>query len=134
MKWLAILLSLLVAVVGAIGVVSPAALVTIARHFETTTGLFAAAALRILLGAGLFFAAPTSREPGFVRALGVFVFLVGLVTPFLGTERVRELIDWWSGLDPLVMRALPSFTLLIGSLLVWLLLPSSRGNGRVAGG
>lgn len=43
-------LCLFVAVLGAIGVVSPGALLSIAQHFQTPSGLYAAAALRIILG------------------------------------------------------------------------------------
>ena len=61
MAWIAIVLCLLVAAVGAIGVLSPGALLRIARPFQTPSRLYAAAALRILLGGAPLRAAPTSR-------------------------------------------------------------------------
>jgi len=67
MAWMAMALCLLVAVLGAIGVVSPGALLRIARHFQTPSGLYAAAALRIILGGALLLAAPTSRAKGHSR-------------------------------------------------------------------
>jgi hypothetical protein len=133
MKWLAIVLSLVVTLFGAIGVVSPESLLGVARHFETTSGLLAAAALRVALGAALFVAAPESRQPGAIRALGAFVFLAGLVTPFFGTERVRVVLDWWAAQGPLFMRAVAGVPLGLGSLLLWALLPKSTDPRHAAG-
>ena len=61
MAWIAIVLCLLVATVGAIGVLSPRALLRIAGPFQTPSELYAAAALHILLGGAPLRAAPTSR-------------------------------------------------------------------------
>lgn len=123
MKSLATVLSLVVALLGAIGVVSPAALLGIGRHFATPSGLYAAASLRILLGGSLFLAAATSRAPRAIRALGVFILVAGLITPFIGGERVHAILDWWSSQGHLFMRVLGSFVLAFGLILAWALFP-----------
>jgi hypothetical protein len=121
MKWIAIVLSLAVALVGVIGLVSPTALLGFARHFQSASGLYAAAALRVLLGGSLFLAASTSRAPRALRLLGIFIFVAGLVTPFIEPERVRDLLDWASRQGPLFLRGWGAFALGLGALLAWAL-------------
>jgi uncharacterized membrane protein len=125
MKQLALVLSLFVVILGAIGIIRPEALLGVARHFQTPAGLYAAAALRIILGVALLFAASTSRAPGVIRVLGILVLVAGLITPFVGTERVRAIVDWWSSQGPLIMRAWAGFALAFGSFLVWALFRKS---------
>jgi|SRR5215510_291974 len=125
MKPIALILSACVAIVGAIGLIRPEALIGIARHFQTPAGLYAAAGLRILLGIALLLAAPTSRAPGVIRVLGAFVLVAGFVTPFVGAERARAIVDWWSEQGGFVMRAWAGFALAIGCFLLWALLPKS---------
>lgn len=125
MKPIALILSACVAIVGAIGLIRPEALIGIARHFQTPAGLYAAAGLRILLGIALLLAAPTSRAPGVIRVLGAFVLVAGFVTPFVGAERARAIVDWWSEQGGVVMRAWAGFALAIGCFLLWALLPKS---------
>ena len=123
MKQLAFVLSAFVAIIGAIGLIRPEALVGIARHFETPAGLYAAAGLRILLGIALLLAAPTSRAPGVIRVVGAVVLVAGFVTPFFGPERARAIVEWLSSQGSFVMRAWAGFALALGCFLVWALLP-----------
>jgi hypothetical protein len=53
MRWVAAVLSLFVAVLGAVGVLWPASLLGIGEYVQTPLGLYAAAALRIMLGGAL---------------------------------------------------------------------------------
>ena len=126
MRQLALVLSAFVAIIGAIGVIRPEALLGIARYFETPGGLYVAAGLRIVLGIALLISASGSRAPDLVRLLGAAVLVAGLVTPFFGPERVRAIVDWWSSQGRFVMRAGPGFALALGSFLLWALLPNAR--------
>ena len=125
MKQLALALSLFVVILGAIGIIRPEALLGVARHFQSPAGLYVAAAIRIVLGVALLFAASTSRAPGVIRVLGIVVLVAGFITPFVGPERARAIIDWWSSQGPLSMRAWGGFALAFGSFLVWALIPKS---------
>ena len=60
MTLVALVSSLLIAVLGAVGVASPARFVGIVRYFETPRGLYLAAAFRLALGVALVFSAPVS--------------------------------------------------------------------------
>jgi hypothetical protein len=128
MTWIAIVLCSFVSVLGVIGVVSPGALLGIARNFQSPAGLYAAATLRILLGAALLLAARTSRAPRTIRAIGVIILVAGLLTPVLGLERFRDILAWWSEQGPIVMRLWAGFALAFGSLLAYTVLPKRPPN------
>jgi hypothetical protein len=125
---LAMALSLLVAALGAIGVVAPAELRGIARHFQTPTGLYAAAAIRVVLGGTLVLAAPTSRAPRVIRAVGVVILVAGLITPFLGLDQFRGILEWLSAQGPTATRIWAGGTLAFGCLLIYALFPKSRAS------
>jgi hypothetical protein len=126
MKQLALVISAFVAIMGAIGLIRPEALLRVAHFVETPTGLYAAAGLRIVLGIALLIAAPASRAPTVIRIVGAIVLVAGLMMPFLGPDRVRAIVDWWSSQGRFVMRAGSGFALAFGSFLVWALFPRSH--------
>ena len=123
MTLVALVLSLFVAALGALGVVSPTRLVSLVRYFQTPAGLYVAAALRVVLGVALFFSAPTSRAPEFMRILGVVIIVAGLITPLFGLTRFRRLIDWWLARGPALLRAWAAFAFGFGLLLAYALVP-----------
>ena len=124
MKQIALVLSLFLVILGAIGIIRPEPFLGVAR-FQTPAGLSVAAALRIVLGVALLFVASTSRVPGVIRVLGILILVAGLITPFVGPERVPAIVDWWSSQGPLIVRAWAGFALAFGSFLVWALISKS---------
>jgi uncharacterized membrane protein YidH (DUF202 family) len=123
MRVIALVFSLLVVALGAMGLVSPSLAVRVARYFQTPAGLYFAAAVRLVMGVALFFAAPASRAPEVLRILGVVVLVAGVVTLFFGVERFRRLVDWWSAKGPALVRAQAAFALALGLLLAYALVP-----------
>ncbi|HYE34030.1 hypothetical protein [Methylocaldum sp.] len=123
MTAVALILSLMVAGLGALGVVSPQRLLDLVRRFETPAGLYIAAAFRLILGLALLLAASDSRAPNVVRILGIVIFVTGLVTPLIGIERFQRLIEWWSGQGLGFMRTWAGLTLAFGMFLAYAMLP-----------
>lgn len=123
MTLVALVLSVFIAALGALGVASPSRLLGVVRSFQTPAGLYFAAALRVVLGVALFFAAPASRAPELIRILGVVIFVGGLITPLFGLERFRRLLDWWSARGSAFIRAWAAFALAFGFLLAHAVLP-----------
>ena len=123
MASIAFVLSLWVAALGALGIVSPTRLLGIVRRSESPAGLLAAAGFRVILGAVLFFSAPASRAPGVVRILGVLIFAVGLITPLFGVRRFTKVLDWWSARSSLFTRAWAVVALGFGIFLAWAVMP-----------
>jgi hypothetical protein len=119
MNFIAYILSLFIAALGALGMISPMKLLNIVRRFQSPAGIFAAAAFRILLGVALFFAAPASRAPELIRILGIIIVVVGLITPLFGLERFRRLLNWWSARKPAFMRMWAGFALAFGLFLAY---------------
>ena len=123
MTIVALVLCLFVASIGAVGVFSPPRLLAFARRFQSRAGLATAAALRLVMGAAFYLAAPDSRAPDVIRFLGVFIFLAGLATPFFGVERFRRILDRFAALGSAFLRGWAACTLGIGLLLAYLVCP-----------
>jgi hypothetical protein len=104
----AFLFSVLVAVLGAVGLIRPTSLLAVAGLFLTPAGLYAAAAFRIF---------------------GVVIVVGGLVTPLLGVERASALIGWWAAHGSLFMRIWAAVALAFGLYLAYALVPrNSRAD------
>jgi hypothetical protein len=123
MAWVAVTLSLAIACLGALGVVSPERLLATVRRFQTPTGLYVAAAIRVALGVALFVAAPTSRAPETLRVFGGVVVGIGLMTPLFGLARYRRLLDWWMSRGSGFVRAWAAIALAFGLLLAYAVAP-----------
>ena len=51
------------------------------------------------MGVALILAAPESHFPQVFRVLGAFVFVSGVITPFIGVERVKRIAVTGEGLQ-----------------------------------
>lgn len=121
MKLVALAFCGFIAVMGVLGMVAPQALVAFVRRFQSPAGLWAAAGLRLLMGASLYLAAPDARSPGVIRGFGVFIFAAGVVTPMFGVRRFEAMLDWWVARGPTLIRVWSGFALLLAlALLHWL--------------
>ncbi len=123
MAFVAFILGSLTALAGAIGVVAPGVLAALASAFHGPLGLTLATAIRLVLGAALFTAAPASRAPLAFRALGAAILVVGLLTPLMGVARFDNLLDWWATLDPLVARTWSACAATVGGLIAYGIIP-----------
>jgi hypothetical protein len=112
----------MIAALGALGVVSPHWLLAFARRIDTTAGLYAAAAFRVIFGLVLLLAAPDSRAPELVQIIGIIIVAAGLIAPLMGPERFRRLIAWWSGQNLGFMRAWAGLALVFGIFVAYAML------------
>jgi hypothetical protein len=95
MRIAVLLIALFAMVVGTVGIVSPDSLTAVRRlYFATPAGLYAAGAVRVAMGLVLILAAPGSRGPKTLRALGAVVCLQGLAATLLGPDRARATLEW----------------------------------------
>ena len=123
MKLVALVFCLAMAALGAYGVAAPERLIALMRRFHSRNGLYLAAAIRLGMGAAFYLAGPESQSPQVVRGLGVFVFVAGLVTPFIGVERFGALLNWWATRGSAFVRAWSLFVVALGLALATLLVP-----------
>ncbi len=119
MATLALTLSVLLSAFGLLGIISPEQLAAFARLFLTPGGLWLAAAIRVVLGVVFVLAAPQSRLPWTVRAVGTVSILGGVITPVLGIDRHRQILDWWMGRGAGFMRSWSMVALVIGVILTY---------------
>jgi hypothetical protein len=123
MTLVALVICLLTAGFGALGIASPSRLLEAVRYFQTPAGLYFAAGIRVLLGVALLFAAPASRAPGLIYILGVIIIIIGFITLFFGLERFRRLLDWWSAQGSAFVRGWAVLALLFGLSLAYAIAP-----------
>jgi hypothetical protein len=114
---LALVVGLALAVLGFIALAAPSAVLDFGRFLSTSTGLYVAAAVRVLFGAVLLAAAPASRWPLALRVLGAVLLLAGVLTPVFGLDRSAAMIGWASD-HRIVLRAWGVVALALGALVV----------------
>jgi uncharacterized protein YjeT (DUF2065 family) len=85
----------------------------------TRTMLPVISMVRIGIGIALVLAAPSTRLPAFIWALGLLVILRGVALPMLGFDRSRKLADWWAAKPDRTIRGWSLLVILLGALLLW---------------
>jgi archaellum biogenesis protein FlaJ (TadC family) len=96
MKSLAFVVALALLAIGVAGLVVPSSLAWVGRHSVTPAAFYLIAAVRIIFGVALVFAAPASRMPRTIRVLGYVIVIAGLATALVGLvamDRAREIIE-----------------------------------------
>ena len=119
------LLAVFTLLMGAWGILVPSRLVDFATRFRSQGGLWFAAGVRVVFGLALWFAAPASRLPVLLQVLGAITLLAGLTLPFIGVDRFKALLDWWTKLSTTAKRFSAVFALAFGGVILWALLPAA---------
>jgi hypothetical protein len=118
-KLLAMVLGFVAATIGAVGVVAPDVLLELGESLLTPTVLYIAAAVRVIFGAALLWVAPASRTPKTLRMFGALLVFAGLLTPSIGIEHSRAMLDWLLSQGPLFMRAWAGVVVVLGLFIVY---------------
>lgn len=111
----AILFSLGIAGLGALGIAAPSVLIALGASFMLPPALYTVAAVRVAFGVLLMAIAAGSRMPRTLRVIGVFIVLAGLLTPFAGVLPFDEALAWFSG-DRLGLFRLVAMLPLVGGI------------------
>jgi hypothetical protein len=119
---LALILCAAIAAMGVVVIAAPARAHDLARLFADKTGMWAAAAIRLVLALGLFAAASESKAPMLLRILGLVILIVAIGFPFLGLDRHRRMIDWWIARPRNLQIIWGAVTFVFGILLIYLIL------------
>jgi len=119
------LVGVLALLIGVWGVLAPGRVTELVSRFGSAGGLWFAAAVRLVFGLGLWFAAPASRAPLLLQVLGVIALISALVPPFLGVDRFKSLIEWWTKLSPTAVRLNCLLAVAVGAAVLWALLPAA---------
>jgi hypothetical protein len=131
MRIVAGLIGALIAGLGMLGILDPAAFMEVVAVFQTPTMIYAAAGIRLAFGVALIVAAGASRWPSYLRLLGGIIFIAGMVTPFGGPWLGRTLLDLWPSWGPGVVRAWGVIATVLGSLVVYAVVARRRRPERL---
>jgi hypothetical protein len=123
---LALCIAALLLVQGIIGLAAPDIFAGIVGFMQTSPAIYAAAAVRVAVGIVLLQAASTSRLPIFMRILGGFVLLGGLVTPFVGRQFAEVILDWWSSHGSALVRLFAAVSFALGLVTAYAVAPKPR--------
>ena len=105
MKIAARLVAIFTVIVGIVGLVSPEYGTTVRRaYFAAPVTLYAAAALRVIMGLIVVRVAPVSRAPKTILALGTLMCLQGLTATVLGPTHARAVMEWETMQGTAVLR------------------------------
>lgn len=86
---------------------------------DTPWGYLVAAGFRLLLGAVLILAAPSSRFPTPFQILGWITIAAAVALLVMGQRRMQRLIGWFYRLPNSLMRAWLLLALVFGAFLVY---------------
>lgn len=111
--------ALAILVVGAMGLASPAALISFVRRWQTRSGIWAAAGFRIAFGVAAWSAAPSSRTPLVLQILGAVSVLSGIALPLLGLSRFAAIVSWWEDRSAGFKRVWSGVACAFGAFLLW---------------
>jgi hypothetical protein len=125
-RWVAIAFGLAIVAIGVVAMVDPALLLGAATFTQTSVGLYIAAGLRVVFGLVLIGSATSARLPRTVRILGAFIVLAGIVTPFVGIERVGAIVEWWSAQGVAFLRAWGMLAAIFGLFIIYAVTPRRR--------
>ena len=127
MKTLAFVIGLLIAAVGAVGIIAPSGLVWIAEHSVTSGAFYVIATVRVAFGLVLISAASVSRAPKTLRVLGYLILIAGITTALMGLvamERTHAIIEWWLRQESGVVRLTGIPLLALGGFVAYACAPA----------
>lgn len=125
-RWLVAGFGLLVICVGAFVLVQPLGLKGFSDVFLTSSGLWFAAGLRLVVGVLLWISAAASRTPRVLRVFGALFVLGGILLPVVGLERMQAVAEWGAGQDASVLRGVGLMATAMGAFFVWSVWPRRR--------
>ncbi len=122
MSGIVIVIGLFTMAIGLVSLVSPRHIVRLINNLKTRFGLYVSAGLRVLFGVSLWFAAPTSRAPDVLQAMGAILVVTGLLRPIIGPKAIRKMLDWWVS-RPGLVRAWGCIAIAFSLLLIYWVAP-----------
>ena len=115
MRRIAQLFAVLMMAFGALGIVLPDIFFESVQAVQLPPLLYLAAAIRVVVGVVFLLVARQSRFPGTIRALGFFVIVAGLLTPFVGAQVLQVVLAWWQTGGPLLIRLVGCVVMIVGA-------------------
>jgi hypothetical protein len=125
-KTVAFVIGLCIFAMGAVGILAPSAFIWIAHHADAPVDLYIISAFRFAFGVLLLAVASTSRAPRTLRVVALGPILAAIALPFVGVERARATIEWWTLLGSGVIRLTGIPLLALGGFIAYACAPARR--------
>jgi hypothetical protein len=123
MSYLVAAIATLILAIGALGVVVPERLVAILSVWSPDTLMAVGIATRLAIGVIFLAGASRCRIPAVITGIGLLALAGAVLLVLLGEPRVDALVQWWTHLPSLAIRAWCALTMLIGALVLYAALP-----------
>ena len=108
----------LIAVLGALGVLSPAKFRGLLTQWPSRSRFWFAVLIRLVFGVLLLWLAADLRYPLVMKILGGISILAAFGILVMGRESLNRLVAWWTGRGDGLMRLGALFAMLFGAFLV----------------
>jgi uncharacterized protein YjeT (DUF2065 family) len=118
MTFAAPFIGLLIVVQGLVGLAAPEFFARLIGEIQTPPIIYAAAFVRVLIGAILLRAARTSRAPKLLMLLGILIVIGGALTPVFGVQFGQLILGWWSQ-STAIVRYFGVAAVAIGSFILY---------------
>ena len=116
---LALAVALFIFVMGAWGLFAPGSIFVFISGWSSRAGFWLAVVLRLCFGLALWLAAPDTRAPLLLRALGAVAIVSAASLPLVGYARFQKVLDWWTGRSKVAMRLWSLVAVAIGGVVLW---------------
>ncbi len=113
------LLGALLTLLGVFGFFSPQGFMLYVSSWQSERRIRLALAIRLVFGVVLIMAAPSCRFSEAVRILGIIAVVAAVIGAFVGTDRLRALIEWWNRRSPAFIRVWMLAVIAFGAFLVY---------------
>lgn len=104
---------------GLLGIARPHLLLTAVLNWSPDLLLYVTVGGRIVIGLFLFLAAPRCRFPRSTSAIGIIMFVTGIVYAFLGASRVETMVQFIATLPSGTIQLLYVLAVIFGAFLVY---------------
>ena len=119
MTFVVMLVGILISAVGICMAIAPQRLLDWIAGMEPRLRFRVAIVVRVALGAAFLAAAPASRLPGVVYAVGIIALVAAAGILVMGQSRLDALLVWWLGRPRPFVRGMSAFAIGLGALLVY---------------
>lgn len=112
-------IGLLIIIMGAVFLFRPEAIRKLWAFFEKDKRLYLAGAVRIIFGIIFLLSASQCRLRGFIAVLGLLFLLSGMLIFFIGPDKIKVVLRWWSEKPLFVLRLAAIMIIGLGVLIVY---------------
>src|SRR5262245_35662953 len=124
MSYVVAAIATLILAIGALGVVVPGQVVAVLSSWPPDTLVAVGIATRLAIGVIFLLAASRCRIPAVITGIGILALAGAVLLVLLGEPRVDALVQWWTQLPTLAIRAWCALAALVGALVLYAALPA----------